>query len=239
MVDDLLTVAEAAARLGVSARRVRAMIDSGQLEARKLGGRWLVDPAAVDARQDAAAVAGRPLSVRSAWALLGGQALPRGDSGRSAKGSSDRLLRWRTDRRLGRAPVGELLTGLAPRLWRRGRLHRLRAHPSDVSRILEEPDVVRSGVSAAAEYEADILAPGVAELYVSARRLPELRQKYLLESSRTPNVLLRAIEGSWPFPAGSRLAPPSAVALDLLEAEDERTRRAGRELLARLERWPE
>ena len=236
MAEQLLTLPEAADRLGVNERRVRALIKCGQLEARKAGGRWLLDPAAVDARRDLAVAGGRPLSPQNAWATLWLAAMPRGEPGPWSIYPMDRLARWRARQRLSRAPLAEALAGLAPRLRTRGRLRRLRAHPSDVPRILQEPDVVRTGVSAAADYGADIVAPGVVEAYVPVERLPALQRAYLLHPSSSPNVLIRAVEGPWPFPPGCRLAPPSAVALDLLDADDERTRRAGRELLVHLER---
>ncbi len=230
-----LSVSEAAARLGVSPRRVRALISSGQLDARKAGGRWLIDPAPTELRRDRRGDRGRPLSTASAWYLLKLAASPGQlvDSVDHHLGS--RRTRQRNRQRIGRNRVGELLGRLAPRLGTRGRLHRLRAHPSDVPRILQDSTIVRTGVSAAADYGADIVAPGVAEVYAPADRLPDLEAQYLLEHSGQPNVLLRAVEGPWPFPPGCRLAPITAVALDLLEADDERTRRAGRELLARLE----
>src|SRR3712207_2990243 len=128
MAEQLLTLPEAADRLGVNQRRVRAMIKSGQLEARKVGGRWLLDPAAVDARQDLVVADGRPLSTQNAWATLWLAAMPRGEPGPRGIYPMDRLARWRVRQRLSRAPLAEALARLAPRLRTRGRLHRLRAH---------------------------------------------------------------------------------------------------------------
>ena len=45
----LLTTTEAANRLGVSARRVRAMIAAGRLAATQAGRDWLIQPAALAA----------------------------------------------------------------------------------------------------------------------------------------------------------------------------------------------
>jgi excisionase family DNA binding protein len=50
----LLTTDQAAARLGITARRVRQMIAQGQLPAQRLGRDWLIEEAAL------AAVATRP-----------------------------------------------------------------------------------------------------------------------------------------------------------------------------------
>ena len=55
------------------------------------------------------------------------------------------------------------------------------------------------------------------------------------ERSERANVVFRVVEDqSWPFPEGAVVAPPAVVAVDLLESEDERSRRAGAELLQRL-----
>lgn len=43
-----LTTHAAALRLGVSVRRVQALIHAGRLPAEKIGRDWLLDPAAVD-----------------------------------------------------------------------------------------------------------------------------------------------------------------------------------------------
>src|SRR5918993_1477863 len=63
-------VVAAAARLGLSPRRVRALIDSQKVAASKVGGVWIVDPRSVERRQRAARRGGRPLDAKNAWALL-------------------------------------------------------------------------------------------------------------------------------------------------------------------------
>jgi excisionase family DNA binding protein len=45
---DEISADEAGAVLGVKARRVRQLLDAGQLEGRRVGGRWLVSRASVD-----------------------------------------------------------------------------------------------------------------------------------------------------------------------------------------------
>lgn len=115
---------------------------------------------------------------------------------------------------------------------RRALLLRLRAHGADVSRIEEEPSLVLSGVSAAARYRLDVRAPGVVEAYVRPEQAEQLIHRYQLEPSSDPNVLLRVVEGLWPF-GDDRYAPPLVAAIDLLEADDERSRRAGRQAISR------
>ena len=72
----MLSVHDAAERLGVSDRRVRAMIDSGRLRAQRLGRAWMIEPSALGS-VDGERSAGRPLNADSAWAeLLGDRQVP-------------------------------------------------------------------------------------------------------------------------------------------------------------------
>lgn len=48
------------------------------------------------------------------------------------------------------------------------------------------------------------------------------------------NVVLHVVDDPWPFERGEREAPAVVVALDLVERNDERVRRAGLELLDRV-----
>jgi excisionase family DNA binding protein len=45
----IISTTEAGRRLGVTAVRVRALIESGRLKAIKVGGAWLIDPKDLDA----------------------------------------------------------------------------------------------------------------------------------------------------------------------------------------------
>jgi excisionase family DNA binding protein len=58
----IIGTVEAGRRLGVSAVRVRALIESGRLKAIKVGGAWLIDPKDLDAVKDRKV--GRPRKVR-------------------------------------------------------------------------------------------------------------------------------------------------------------------------------
>lgn len=61
---NLLTTTEAAAELGVTRRRVVAMIDSGILRAEKFGTQWLIRPA--DLAKVGDRKPGRPKAKRKA-----------------------------------------------------------------------------------------------------------------------------------------------------------------------------
>ena len=236
VADGLITVEEAARRLRVTRKRVYALTAAGVLTPHALGSnRYLLDLAEVEARRGQQILNGRPLDQTSAWAILWlTVAIDTGGLGPWGANLA-RNTRWRVRNRLGTGKVSESLAAQLPRLRNRARSIRLRAHPGDVARLLGEHVLVRTGVSAAAELGADIVAPDEVEGYVPADKLDELRKKYFLEDSRNPNVHLRVVEDPWPFHPDTRVAPASAVAVDLLDSRDERTQRAGRELLQSLD----
>ena len=222
-----LSVADAAGLLGVSPQRVRAMIHSGHLDAAKIGDSWLVSAQAVSRLRRRPAPSGRPFAPHNAWALLllaSGEPLP---PSKSSPPPSP-WMRWY----LANRAAGAVWPDLAPRLRSRASIHRLRAHPSDLARLASEPQVVRTGVSAAEDHAFDVAAPGILEAYLPASRLPALRKKYLLEPSDSPNVLLHVVESGWPFAKDRRVAPPLIAALDLLDSGDERSQRAARHYFA-------
>jgi excisionase family DNA binding protein len=220
--DPVFSVPEVATRLQVNAARVRAMIAAGLLEAVKVGKRWVVSAASVEERGRVSVRAGRPLSPRRAWGLL---LLASG--ARPAWLSPPEVSRLRAWLKAGRLPA------LVPRLRTRAGVHRLRAHPSELERLARS--VVPAGVSAAADHDVD-LAPssGLLDGYVRSRDLARLLKRHRLEPSSRPNVILRAVEGPWPFRRGGGSAPAAVVAVDLIESADARERRAGEGLLGRL-----
>jgi excisionase family DNA binding protein len=215
---EFIPAVEAAAELDVDPRRIRAMIQEGQLEAEKVGGRWLVKRLSLERCKGLRPGQGRPFNARNAWALLLLAAREEPDWVSPQQRSRLRSYLRRGD-----------LADLLPELRRRAAIHRFRAHPSDLPRLAQERRVVRSGASAAGEYGIDLHAPGVLEAYVPSNRLSKLSAKYRLSPSDNPNVILRAVEGMWPFENAS-IAPPTVVAADLLEADDARSRRAAQQL---------
>jgi hypothetical protein len=62
---------------------------------------------------------------------------------------------------------------------------------------------------------------------------PRLQKKYALQPNPKPNVILRVVEGVWPFEEGTTVAPAMVVGVDLIESDDPRLRRAGQWLLRR------
>jgi excisionase family DNA binding protein len=221
---DYVSVAEAARGLGLSARRIRALIRAGGLAAQDVGGRWLVSRAAVEQRARRRGRSGRPLGQRNAWALVA----------RLSGADWPELSPWdrsRLKQRLGKRS----LLSLADELRHRAEPHLFRGDERLLERLRRDSDVVLSGVNAAAEYGLDIRAPGVVEAYADRDQLHDLVYRYALRPAgeADANVVLRVVDESVPR-ARQGVAPVAAVALDLLESSDDRSRRAGRELARRL-----
>jgi excisionase family DNA binding protein len=226
-MNEQIAVPEAASILGLSPGRVRALVAQGQLSASKLGGRWLVERAAVDARKRQEVSEGRPFAPHNAWALL----LLASDE--SVEGIDPSVRS-----RLRRALRLEGLEKLGPRLFRRAEIRFLDAHPGEIGHLLEDPELVRSGVSAAAEHGLDLVSGQEADGYLRAGALERFASSHALSPAGPGgNVRLRLVPGeSWRFLAGRPVAPLAAVALDLSEDPDPRSARAGHKTLRDLDR---
>lgn len=223
--DDWISARDVARRLRVNEARVRALIARGALPARKLANRWLVPRQALQRSDIAARIAGRPFNPENAWGLLFLA------SGRRADWLSP-VERSRLKRRL-RAPRFPL----ASRFRRRANLNHLRGDERALRKIVADDRFVRSGVSAAEHMDADLIAPGVVEGYLPKERLAKLSYEHALRAvpESSANLIVRAVNGLWPFKS-ERVAPEAVVAVDLIESGDQRSRRAGSELLKRIRR---
>lgn len=218
-----VSAAEAARRLGVTESRVRQLIGRRELSAQNFQGLWLVRVEDVERRQALAPPPGRRLTPARAWGLLYLAAgLPAPWLDRSARYRLRSLLKARG------------LTSLRARLTARGVPLAMRAHPSQLGSLRDEPLLMLTGPTAAAELRLGLLAGEVVEAYVDEDRLDDLVRRYHLLASREPNVLLRIVPpfaSNWP-PAHH--APLPAIALDLIEDPDPRTREVGLSLLDRI-----
>jgi hypothetical protein len=113
----------------------------------------------------------------------------------------------------------------------------LRGDERALRKIAADDKFVRSGVSAADDHRVDLSAAGVVEGYLPKERLAKLSYDHALRevSESSANLVVRAIDDHWPF-SSERVAPEAAVAIDLIDSADQRSRRAGSELLKRLRR---
>ena len=216
-----LTAAEAADRLGMSERAVTQLASSGALEAVKRGNAWWIDADAVARRERERRAAGRPLSPAVAWAVI-------------LLASDD--PRWMALGRHGHQPrrarewlrSHELADG-AFRLAGRARREAFDVHPSELARLVARPDVMRTGISAAAEIGLHG-GQGEVELYAPEDRHRMITVEHGLNAGKG-SVLMRWVSVEiWQHVKGD-VAPRVAVLLDLLEHEEPRARREAREAL--------
>lgn len=216
----MLGVAEAAAELAVSPRRVRQMLADGVLAGERVGRAWVIDSNDIRQVEHRRPEVGRPWSPASAWAVLA-----------LADGGDPDLSP--VERSRARKRLAQGLDQVASRLAARAELRHFYAHPSVLDRLAEAPAVVRGGISAAAEHGADLVAVDGFEGYLSAGELDKLVAKFGLDDKvARPNVALRVVDDAvWPFRLGQVVAGRAVVAVDLLESDDPRSRRAGMDLM--------
>jgi len=223
----LLSIPEAARELGLDPSRVRALVSSGELPGAKLGGRWAIESADVARRQRDPRPAGRPFEAPNAWAVL----FIASDLDASWVGPG---ARWRL--RQGLAFHG--LAALRPRLSRRSELRHFHAHPSELRRLRNRPDLVRSGISAAGDYQLKLAPAEEVDAYVRAKAVKRLQREHALEPVELGrgNVVLRVVpDAAWEMGSKDRVAPIAAVAVDLADDPDSRSARAGQRLVERLD----
>lgn len=220
---DFISVDQAASALGVSPRRVRALIGSKQLPAVKLGRSWAVDRSMLRSR--GRREAGRPISADNAWALL---AL----LSDSQAPWVDMFSRSRLKRRvLNREWLEKALQFSEPR----SAVYNWRVLPSDL-RKLQGYGLVRSGLAAPIPGLDIVPVDNELDGYVSSKVLAQIEKRFRpAKSPDDPNVVLRVPSQPWVLSQGP-LAPPAVVAADLLAHPDSRVARAGRKLLQTIAR---
>lgn len=207
-------VPEAARMLGVSPVRARQLIAEGQLDARQVAGRWLVDVASLPS----APRRGRPMSPRVAWALA-----ELADGRRAPWLRHDEAYRLRARRNeLVHDPEPELLL----RSWFASRARRHQLAAPDPQRLLDDPRLVPSGIS---DPRSGMSAGHQVEAYVHADDLEDVRADHLLvpaDRSRA-NAWLHAA----PMLPG-RPVPLLLLAADLAEHDGPRELGRARDLIA-------
>lgn len=221
---DLISVSEAASLVRLDPSRVRALAASGQIPAVRVGRNWAID------RTDALELArstrqpGRPFGPGNAWALLF-----------LASGQDPEWIDSNVASRLRRSFRLEGLRVLAPRLGRRGKMRRFRAHAGEVPHLLSDAEFRASGISAAGAHRLDLVSANEVDGYLRASQLNRFARNHALDEARpgdSSNVALRVVpDDAWYIDQG---VPAAAVALDLIEERDPRALKAGEVLLRRL-----
>ena len=224
---DPISISEAARALNLSPARVRAMASGGQLSASKIADRWLVERGSVEQRKRRGAHEGRRFTPRNAWALL----MLASDEEVEGIDPSVRS-------RMKRALALEGLMALAPRLARRAQVSLYRAHPGEIRHLINDPALMRSGISAAASHDIGLVSGREADGYLPEAELRRFIKEHALSPAGPDgNVRLRVVpDEAWGSLEGRSVAPKAAVALDLLEELDPRSAKAGAEVLRKLDR---
>ncbi len=222
---DPVSIPEAARALNLSVSRVQALVIHGQVPGVKVGGRWLIERGALERRRRQAALKGRPFAAHNALALL---CLASGED----PGGIDPSVRSR----LRRAIALEGVEKLGPRLARRAESRHFDAHPGEIPYILEDPELIESGVSAAAAHGLDLASGPEADGYLRASALKKFVASHALQpAGQGANLHIRLVpDEAWRFLENAPVAPLAAVALDLAEDPDPRSSQAGQAALQNL-----
>ena len=227
-----VSVAEAAQRLGVSVPRIHQRIADGSLSAERIGSQWAVDERSLLHVQERSK-AGRPYSLRSAWAVIAASEDDRDRVGVSGPAVSararmqlKRLLEPAAEPVADEQVVRQRVVSLRSVLRNRAGRRLLRAAPDDLADLRADErwkmivDLGASGIASA----------GV-EGYLGESDVHAVLKDYLLVAAdRDANVVLHVIsDGQYPYP-DSRLR----LAADLAEHRGPREEARAAELLHEL-----
>jgi hypothetical protein len=249
MDGDWMSVAAAAAVLGVDPSRVRHLAARGDLPAvRVAGNAWMLDPVAVRRYASLPHRAGRPLSALSSWRLLR-MLEPYGkrngrpvDSGRADRAFAELKLD-RVQRHRLRAAAADLSEPghVARLLRRRARLVRMRAHESVLDRVSAHDGVWRGGGDAVAALGGGLASGGRPRLYIDEALVGSLSDRYRLHLDPEGQLDVMVMPGEVgraglvPEP-GQRDVPLAVAWIDLLDDSDPRARSAAADWLEQLPR---
>lgn len=211
---------EVAAQLGVTERRVRQLIDAGNLPARRVAGRLLVEEGSIPRSRPMT----RPMSPRIAWAFI--------------SLLSNEAVQEISDRELARIQGKHLALLASPqpaallRSWLRSRaqLRRLSISPTDADEVLNDLRVIPSGIS---DPRSEMSAGREVEGYVQTGDVEQLVADHLMAPIGPTNVWLRVIDRPLPRPA-----PLGLVIADLADHDGAREDARVGQLLGVSALWP-
>lgn len=223
---ELISASDAASRLGVSDRQVRRLVASGELAARRIGDRWIIDAGAVRDRARAKRQGGRPLSARMAWAVLvaAGAALDDGRCGDPAALFEDRRARHRLRAILANPP--------APECWdqwlrRRAEPRRVWVHPGVVERLARDPRLHPVDEATVAVSGVGVGDGGRYRFYVDEDAVGPVLREYRARAVDDGQIMLMVVPSAVPDDVLGRPGDPVGVAVtlvDLLGSADARER---------------
>lgn len=230
---DLLSTREVAEQLGVTARRVRALVEQGDLDAVRAGRTLLIQPESVARHQAKGPAPTRPLSPRMCWAAL------LSEIGTTDIGRVSKALRLSSSERgrlmdLHHRPSTDW-TWLARR---RAHIQRYAVRSAYLADIVSTDGVLTSGISALGHSNVNLTTrANTVEVYAQARVVEMIAREFALRADAAGNLIVHVLSGIdavMQFLEGRTTMPSATVAVDLLEAGESRARRAGLELLDQL-----
>ncbi|MET4143905.1 helix-turn-helix domain-containing protein [Arthrobacter sp. UYCo732] len=221
----VLSSAEAAVRLNISERRVRALLEEGRMPAQRVSGRWVIDEADV-AKYQPGRPAGRPLSERSAWQFVI-KACNNADS--SLEQVLSPIEKHRVNARLERLKESaDPLNLVRSLLSKRAEKAEFSSSPADLAELREDPRLRLSGVS---HPDSGLLSNSEVEAYVCREDFDSLIKDWLLvrpSPGHRSNVVLHVAEEV------PEELPPLVIAADLAERPGVREHEAARNILVRV-----
>ena len=200
MASDLLSLADASARLGVSSERVRQLVVAGDLPGVRFGNAWAVPRDSIDARRQVSNRRGRPLSARRAW-----ESIAAGDVDLS------NVSRYRNRGQVRRYEMSAADLAFVSRSDR--------ALVSGAAAAIDLGELLQAG---GAESDMYVSASLHEELRSLLAAVPDQLGGVVLRV--VPDDVWSSVEGVVvdQREAGVRLAPRAAVALDLMQSGDPR-----------------
>lgn len=222
MVD--LTATQLAERLGVTTRRARDLLRSGEITGRQLAnGTWLADGDAV-ARYEVSAArgSGRTLDAATAWGLLW-----------ELSGLDADWLSASTRARVRRRIRGSDADAIAAAVAKRARAHRFTAANAERA----SAGLIRTGRAAVSVLHTDLIedARQVAG-YVGSGAIDDYaRSHFMIPSAAGHDVIF---ENTLPIDYVGETMPAAVIAADLAASTDTRERSAGLHALEEMrQRW--
>lgn len=194
-----MSLADASQLLGVSSERVRQLVVAGDLPGVRFGNAWAVPSGAVAARRQVSNRRGRPLGEKRAWFAI---------------------------------RHGEVDLSNVSRYRKRGEVERYAMSAADVQYLMDNLGAIESGVAGARSYGQLLQVEGAEiDLYVPSSVHARFGAEVAAVQDPLGSIAIRVVSDEmWPEVQalalgvdGERLiAPPAAVALDLMDSGDAR-----------------
>jgi len=241
---ELLSIDEAALRMGRHPASVRRLVRRGEMAGQKVGGRWLVREEAIRERGRLDPPLGRPVSAKMAWAVLElANANLQLDSARpiSQYQLADSIIDSFVDRRV-RFHLRELFADAPPPaqwgswLRRRAFPRRIWVHPGVVERLSSDPRVRPGAEAAAAVYGIGNGAGigGSMVFYVNQSDADAVVEEYRGRNEEDGHILLMIVPDEVAanelLPQGKPVAAVVSL-VDMLTSSDSRQRYSAAQLL--------